>query len=180
MSASRSRRPARAALAAAAIALAAAHAPAFATTDLTIGAVTCVPGTPPTVQRESVNPPVKLIAQGAIQQAGPNPPLTYLCPVWSPDDFATQPGWKRMALQYSDTNLAGNGRVRARLFSKNRKTGAVAVVATVSSVPTAGVVKVISAPLGAVLDFSTSAYYIVLDLNTQPGTIAAHMVMLTS
>ena len=160
--------------AAAALAACAAWSPAaHATADWLTVAPTCVPDSMQTLQ-------FGLTSQtgGHVRSAGRNPPVAYFCPVWNPDDLTTTPSWKVFKLQYLDPNPSGGG-VTARLYAKSRANGSVSLVASVTSVPST-IVKVLSVPLPAPLNFKRYAYYAVLGLDGLDLPVEAHMVMLTN
>lgn len=154
-------------------ALCALHSAAHATADWLTVAPTCVPDSLQTLQ-------FGLTSQtgGHVRSAGRNPPLAYFCPVWNPDDFATAPSWRYLKLQYLDPNASGGG-VSAHLYAKNRANGSVSLVASVTSVPST-IVKVLSVPLPASLNFKRYAYYVTLGLDGPDLPVEAHMVMLTT
>jgi hypothetical protein len=149
------------------------HPAAHATADWLTVAPTCVPDSLQTLQ-------FGLTSQtgGHVRSAGRNPPVAYFCPVWNPDDLTTTPSWKLFKLQYLDPNPSGGG-VTARLYAKSRATGAVSAVASVTSASTT-IVKVLSVPLPAPLNFKRYAYYAVLELDGLDLPVEAHMVMLTN
>lgn len=150
----------RTALLAAGIGLAGAHAPALATPDLSIVAETC-------------------------PQAGRNPlalatTTNHSCGVSSPDDFTTEPSWRKLKLQCRDPSRSG-GRVVARLYSRSRTTGKTELVTSVPCVPSTSVT-VVSRSLPRALDFSLFAYFIRITVATSPDDAPAEatMVMLTN
>ena len=153
--------------------LSAAHVGAHATADWLQVAPTCVPDSMQTLQFGLTSQ-----TDGLLRSAGRNPPVAYFCPVWNPDDFAAANSWKFLKLQYRDPNSGGGG-VTARLYSKHRSSGAVSLVASVTSL-SGSTVQVTSVPLPVPLSFKRFAYYVVLGLDGFDLPVEAHMVMLTT
>lgn len=113
-------------------------------------------------------------AGGYIRANNPNAgTLHYTCNVL--DSYATfVPVWNWMILQFRD--FAG-GRVQAVLYSKNKATGATAVVAGVVSPASAGVANVpVALPA---LNFAVNGYYVDLIItSSQNNPPEVHMVQL--
>lgn len=146
---------------------------AHATADWLTVAPTCVPDS-----AQSLDFGLTSQAGGFVRSSGRNPPVAYFCPVWNPDDLVATPSWKFLKLQYLDPNASGGG-VTATLYQKNRSNGTVALAASVTSTPTT-IVKVVTVPLPAPLNFKRYAYYVTLNLEGPDLPVEAHMVMLTT
>jgi hypothetical protein len=132
-------------------------------------AAACTPSTLPALSMVQIN-----TTNGSIRANNPNAgTVRYTCNVL--DSFATSATvWNDLTLQYLD--VAG-GNVVATLYSKNKVTGATAMVANVTSAA-AGAIANVSAPIPA-LNFAVNAYYVVITL--LPSSInppVAHMVKL--
>lgn len=99
--------------------------------------------------------------------------LHYTCNVL--DSYATiVPVWNWLTLQYRDTV---GGRVQATLYSKNKVTGATAVVANAIGPAAAGVNNVSVALPG--LNFAATGYYVVLSIASSANNPPqVHMVQL--
>ncbi len=163
------------------VGLAAMHAPVWATSDWTTAAPTCTPDSKRTLSLGITSALGGFLQAGAAVGAraeGRNPPLAYYCPVWNPDDLTTASTWSHLQLQFRDPTSTG-GQVRARLYSKNRSTGIVKLVASASSVPSS-TIHTVSVPLRNTVDFAINAYYVVLELENGTQAVEAHMVMLTN
>lgn len=169
----------------AAMSLLGAQAPAFATPDLTIPAVVCVPGDRPTMENG-----IKLALTGVVRRLPGRdpPPHLYFCPVFNPDFTSAQPDWRHLRLMYQD-NTAAAGNVVVRLYAKSRgrlitdpPQGSTAKIGSVSSVPAVGV-NLVSAPLPIALDFQRFSYYLTLEMVnpfTSPGSVVdTHEVRLS-
>jgi hypothetical protein len=164
--------PLRRMLFAAGLALLALQAPAWASPDALTVAATCTPDLKPDSTFGLTS------ATGGHVMAGRNPPKqTYMCPVWSPGDLTAEApaSWRHLALQYLDST---GGNVNARLYAKNRGTGRVSQIASVTSVPARGI-NVVSGTLSKPVDFSVNAYYVVFELKANSAA-QVHMVMLTN
>jgi hypothetical protein len=112
---------------------------------------------------------------GAIRANAGDGQLKYVCNVL--DSFASSltVNWNTFRLQYADPV---GGAVQAQLFSKNKTTGAVALVATVGSPAGAGI-QTNAVALPVALNFDLNGYFVVITLTRQPAaTPAAHMVSL--
>lgn len=83
--------------------------------------------------------------------------LYFTCNVTSPvDEFPDEPDWNLMYLTFKDTDA--NGLVEAKLYRKNLATGAVGVMATVTSTDGVGVrERRVAVPA---FDFDTYAYFV--------------------
>jgi hypothetical protein len=168
-------RPLRRTLFAAGLGLLALQGPAWATPDWTTVAPTCTPDLQTNSTFGLTSP------SGGYVKAGRNPPKqTYMCPVWNADDLTTDASasWRRLQLQYLDIT---GGNVNAKLYAKNRSTGKVSLVASVTSAAAASI-NVASVPLRTALDFAVNGYYVVFELKASTGATPhqAHMVMLTN
>jgi hypothetical protein len=166
--------PLRALTAAAGIALATLHAPAHATSDWQTVAAACLPDSAASQQNTIV-----VAAEGLLRH-GRNPPARYICPVSNPDDFSSTPSWQALALDYIDASSAG-GKVKASLYAKSRSTGKASLIATATSAGGSSALQTARTALRRSLDFSRSAYYVVLFMDMADSALApneAHMVRL--
>ena len=129
----------------------------------------CVPANADTLNNATIVAPGNFVR--APLASGRNPPLIYICNVL--DSYATvMPTWNWLRLQF---NSPVAGSVVAQMFSKDKITGGIGLVATVANPPSAGVA-VAQVPLPA-LNFAIDAYYIVVTLNPQTTfRVQAHMV----
>jgi len=150
---------------------------AHATPDWQAAAATCVPDSKTTMGYEVTGNPGAWVSltNTAVHTDGAK--TVYFCNVLSPlDPVGAAPTWANLKLQFSNTNF---NEVTAALYSKNKVSGGVALIALVTSSAAAGV-QVNTAPLAGALNFVTNAYHIIITLKSYQGsTPRAHMVMVT-
>lgn len=149
-----------------------AGASAWATPDWTTAAASCAPTTADALSATTID-----ATQGTLKRGGRNPPAAYVCAVQNPDDPATVPSWNTLTLQALDIN---GGAANAKLYAKERGTGAVSTAASATSIanPALALRRV---TIRAKLDFERFAYFVALTL--KPATaqeVTVHMVSLTT
>lgn len=147
--------------------------PANASSEQPHAAVTCIPDDDTTPSMYNAN-----TSTGTITFAGTTTGNIYFyCDVVNPmDSSAGNPAWNAIFLTNKDTGTSST--VEARLYKKNRATGATSLVRSLSSTDSAGV-KEDWAFLAEAINFNTYSYYVRIRLYRANTTVIPEFHVVT-